>query len=200
MTEASFGIFTLDGLLLALARQLHPAPPSAPGLSPAIDALKGRDPAAWEEFFRQEMPAIYRYALSRLGRPEEAEELSADVFAEAWAHIGRLVDEGLPARAWLFGIARNLVAMRRRFLFRQPPMFALESVTAEGRAEVPGELLDLGRAMQDLSPSQAEVINLRFIQGLSLAETAAVTGMSVDAVKGRQARALLELRRRLNMK
>lgn len=196
MTNAPGGALTLNGLLMALARQLPPTPVSG-GASPPIHALKDREPAAWEEFFRQEMPAIYRYALSRLGRADDAEELTADVFAEAWSHVGRLVDEGLPARAWLFGIARNLVAMRRRFLFRQPPMFALESVTAEGRAEVPGELLDLGRAMQDLAPSQAEVINLRFIQGLSLAETAAVTGMSIDAVKGRQARALVELRRRL---
>jgi len=57
--------------------------------------------------------------------------------------------------------------------------------------------MDLARAVASLAPGHGEVINLRFIHGLSLQETAEVLGTTVDGVKGRQARALAELRQHL---
>ena len=57
--------------------------------------------------------------------------------------------------------------------------------------------MDLYRVIAALEPSWAEVVTLRFVHGLSLVETAEALGMSLDAVKGKQARALAEMRRRL---
>lgn len=188
-------------LFAALARvpwgnEEEEAEGQAPGT--AIDPLRRRDPEAWRRLFATEMPAVYRYALSRLGNAADAEDLASNVFAEAWEHAGSLEDRGLPPRAWLFGIARNLVSTHRRRWFKRQPILALEAF--DGQADDPGlsaDLLDLARGVAALAASHAEVITLRFIHGLSLQETAEVLQTTVDGVKGRQARALAELRAQL---
>lgn len=194
----------LRALLAAVARfegepedRLGPDPVQIP----PIGSLKRRDPAAWRILFEREMPAVYKYALGRLGNASDAEDLAGHVFEEAWKHAESLEDRGLPARAWLFGIARNLIASHHRKWFKQQPALALEAFdSAEHDPGLDPELLDLARAIKNLAAAHAEVITLRFIHGLSLQEAAAVMGTSVDGVKGRQARALAELRERLGIR
>jgi len=187
-------------LWLAAVRGVDGTWPVPAADSAEIARLRARDPQAWTLLFEREMPAIYRYALSALGRPDDAEDVASAVFAAAWESADRLRDEGLPARAWLFGIARNIIGTHRRWLVRRPPVVALEAFDAPAWDQhLSPELLDLARALQKLNRSQAEVIAFRFIHGLSLEETAAVLGTSVDGVKGRQARALAALRDRLGI-
>ncbi|HEX6032560.1 MAG TPA: sigma-70 family RNA polymerase sigma factor [Tepidiformaceae bacterium] len=157
-----------------------------------ITRLRGREPGAWRELFEDEMPRIYRYVASRVGT-EEAEDLTSQVFEAAWQSVGGLKDRGLPARAWLFGIARNVVNNHRRRFFSRPVELTLEGWDAPTAAMDP-ERLDLAQAVRRLPRRHAEVVVLRFVHGLSLEETAGVLGASVDGVKGRQARALAELR------
>ena len=173
------------------------------GVSPNPDPgqvrlIRERDPAAWEAFFAAEMPAIYRYMLSRLGEPGEAEDAASEVFEAAWDHAPKLQDHGLPARAWLFGIARHIAGTHRRRFLRRAPILALDAFDgSSGDPALAPELLDLATAVATLERGHAEVITLRFVHGLSLQETAATLETSIDAIKGRQARALVELRRRL---
>jgi len=184
--------------LAAVVRSVLPEAKLHAVRSSEVDALRGRDPDAWHAFFVREMPAIYRYAMSRLGNGGEAEDVASQVFEEAWEHAGALKDHGLPARAWLFGIARNIVNTHRRRWIQRPPAVALEGF--DGGGADPGldaDLLDLARGIAMLDRNHAEVISLRFIHGLSLQETAVVLDTSVDGVKGRQARALTELRKHM---
>lgn len=162
-----------------------------------IQLLQQRDPEAWQDFFLQQMPAIYQYVASRVASVSEAEDVTSEVFEAAWAKAGRLQDRGLPARAWLFGIARNVVNGHRRSWFRRPQPFALND-DLPGAPSPGGDDHVLADAIARLPSAHAEVINLRFIQGLSLQEAADVLATSVDAIKGRQARALLALREALS--
>lgn len=206
MTAAALALLEGPGLprlLMALRNFAPPSQREAPDLhvvsASEIDRLRNRRADAWNEFFVREMPAIYRYALSRLVSAADAEDATSHTFEEAWEHAERLEDEGLPARAWLFGIARNVVNTYRRRRLRRPPPVALEAF--DGGAADPSlepELLDLARALSALEGGQAEVISLRFVHGLSLEETAAVLETTVDGVKGRQARALATLREKLD--
>ena len=187
----------LGRVLAALAGLLPAEPAAAPDVD-EIAALRRREPGAWDALFEREMPAIYRYAYGSVGNAQEAEDIAGATFAEAWESAGRLEDYGLPARAWLFGIARNIIGGHRRRLFRKPPPLSLEPFDApDERARMTPELLDLARAIAGLDRAHAEVVVLRFIHGLSLQEAAAVLGTSVDGVKGRQARALVRLREQL---
>jgi RNA polymerase sigma-70 factor (ECF subfamily) len=120
------------------------------------------------------------------------------VFEHAWRSAGKLEDHGLPGRAWLFGIARNVVNSHRRWRLRQPPQVTLDGFEEAGPTTTLSlERLDLVRAIASLNRAHAEVITLRFVHDLSLQETASVLGTSVDAIKGRQARALAALRSEL---
>jgi len=160
-----------------------------------IERLRRRDPAAWRELFEREMPAIYRYAYSRVPSAGDAEDLASLVFEQAWRSAEHLQDRGLPARAWLFGIARHVVTEHRRRLFRAPPVVALEAFDGPDEGlEGHAEQLALAKAVASLPRADAEVVTLRFLHGLSLAETAEAMGTTVDAVKARQARALRKLR------
>ncbi|MFQ5381238.1 MAG: RNA polymerase sigma factor, partial [Dehalococcoidia bacterium] len=161
----------------------------------SIAAINHRDPESWHALFSAEMPAIYRYALSRVGNPSDAEDLTSQVFEEAWKSASSLEDRGIPPRGWLFGIARNVVGSHRRRLFRRPPELNIEAyeAAADDPALAP-EAMDLANAIGRLPRSQAEVVTLRFLHGLSLQETAEALSTTVDGVKGRQARALASLR------
>ena len=161
------------------------------------NALRDRDHESWNVLFDQEAPAIYRYALSRLGDAGLAEEATSDVFEAAWKGAESYTDRGLPARAWLFGIARHVVASQQRRWRRRAPQISIDAYVESGQSESPDDRLDLVRAIAALTAAHAEVINLRFLQGLSLAETAQVLNITIDAVKGRQLRALEALRREL---
>jgi RNA polymerase sigma-70 factor (ECF subfamily) len=175
-------------------------PESAPAESGGgeIKALRNRDPDAWRQLFEHEMRPIYRYAFGRLGDVGRAEDATAEVFENAWQHVESFTDRGLPPRAWLFGIARNVVGTHWRRWFRQPPQLSLGAFDAPSKdGVVDYDNLDLSRAISQLEPSHAEVINLRFLHDLSLQEAAAALNVTVDAVKGRQARALSALRDRL---
>lgn len=169
-----------------------------PGLAPRspVDRLRNRDPGAWRDFFSAEMPAIYQYVSTRVPAGPEAEDLTSEVFEAAWASASRLQDRGLPPRAWLFGIARNVLKEHRRRWWRRPPAFALTPDHHAVQAPV-GDDLALADAIARLPAGHAEVINLRFVQGLSLQETADALGVTTDSVKGRQSRALLALRKSL---
>lgn len=185
------------GVLLAM-RKLAPEPSSVSSDSEA-GLLQQRDPDAWRVLFENEMPAIYRYAQSRLANPSEAEDATSQVFAEAWEHAEAFQDQGLPPRAWLFGIARNVVNTHRRRWFGRPPAVAIEAFDgASADPRLDADLLDLARSLALLEPAYAEVISLRFIHGLSLQEVAISLGASVDGIKGRQARALARLKDHLD--
>ncbi len=165
------------------------------GVSSELDRLREKEPSAWRTFFEREMPAIYAYTYSRLGRESDAEDLAAQVFEQAWRNAASLRDRGLPARAWLFGIARHVVAEHRRGIFRRPP--ALELTAFDGvdaGTDQTTDQLELARAIAALPRQDAEVVTLRFLHGLSIQETAEVMGTSIDGVKARQSRALRKLR------
>ena len=141
------------------------------------------------------MRAIYRYAYGRLGDVGRAEDATADVFESAWRSAASFTDRGVPPRAWLFGIARHVVGTHWRRWFRQPPQISLGGFeVAASDGVVDHDSLDLARAIARLDPAHAEVITLRFLHGLSLEESAAALNVTIDAIKGRQARALVALR------
>ncbi|OAI43503.1 hypothetical protein AYO38_10735 [bacterium SCGC AG-212-C10] len=191
--------FNWRTLFAALQGFVSPAAPGRVAPRAGIDRLKQREPGAWQELFAQESAALYRYVHSRTGDEGESEDIVSQIFEEAWKHIGSFEDRGLPPRAWLFGIARNLVGTHRRRWLGRPRMLALESLDVP--ADEPGmdaTSMDLARAVASLSRSHSEVITLRFLHGLSIQETAAVLETSVDGIKGRQSRALQELRKKLS--
>ena len=82
----------------------------------------GRDPAPIEPLFRAHFDAIFRYAAYRIGR-DAALDVASETFAQALRSLGAL-DPERDARAWLFGIAGNLLRHHRRAELRRLRAYA----------------------------------------------------------------------------
>jgi RNA polymerase sigma factor (sigma-70 family) len=93
------------------------------GMSPGWDdepderllATARAEPAAFGAFYRRHEDRVLGYFLARVGDPEVSADLTAETFAAALASAHRFRPRRKkPASAWLFGIARNTLAMSRR--------------------------------------------------------------------------------------
>lgn len=145
---------------------------------------------------------IYRSIYRRVGDIETARDLAADVFQRL---LHALQKGGGPSRdvqAWLYRAANNIVVdhyRRRRFrdhesLDQEPP-----AQTADPAQTAENNILAAAarRALNSLTDDQRQVITLKFLDGLSNQETAAILGKSPGAVKSLQHRALAALQRQL---
>jgi RNA polymerase sigma-70 factor (ECF subfamily) len=186
--------------------------------------LRQRSDEAWTEVYNQCYRPIYRYVHARVFDEAAAGDIASAVFAEAIASIGSYTYRGRPILAWLYRIARNLVADHQRKALRSrdggsfsafhlPRRFAarllarqkdgidpVEEVAANGALGDPAAMadhLDLRRGLAALPPAQREVLTLRYLVGLSTQEIAAVMGRQPAAVYSLHARALAALRKQM---
>lgn len=150
--------------------------------------------AAFADVYQRLVDPVYGYCLRRVSDPELAADLTGQVFTRALgAWDGHR--EG-KTRSWIFAIARNTVIDHYRA--RRPHDQLLSEMPSEALS--PAELAEAGetrealmRGLQGLNDRQQDVINLR-MAGLTTKEIAAVTGLTVSAVKSHQARAFAQLR------
>jgi RNA polymerase sigma-70 factor (ECF subfamily) len=155
---------------------------------------------AWETLFERDFQRLYRFARVRTGDDGAAEDIAAEVFEEAARRIGSFEFRGLSVSAWLFRVARNLIAdhLDRR---RRRPAVPLDDTELEGtpRATDIENLADVTRAILGLTREQQEVVALRFVTGCDLQETASAMGKSVGAVKVLQHRALTAIKKKVGV-
>ncbi|MGE3269369.1 MAG: RNA polymerase sigma factor [Chloroflexota bacterium] len=161
------------------------------------------DQQAFATLYEQYRPLVYRFLRRRLdGSDEIVEDLTEDVFVKLYEKLDRYVERGLPFTAWLYRIAHNQLVDYLRTLPRQSAQ-SLDVVADVPERQTTSEyssVLDrqtLEPALARLTPEQRQAIELRFLQGMSVAETAATMNRSEEAVKKLQARALVNLRRAL---
>src|SRR5512141_2706558 len=103
------------------------------------------DPARFDALYRKYVAQVYSYAYYELRDQHEAEDATERTFMAALANLGRFEERATPAdgsaastfRVWLFRIARNAVAERRRRLRRRPeaPLEAADALTATADVE-----------------------------------------------------------------
>lgn len=158
-------------------------------------AIEGES-SAFGTLYDHYQPRIYRFVLIRVGRREEAEDLTHQAFLNAWKNIGNYKHRGLPFSSWLYRIARNLIIDFYRTAKNDLPLDdELNVITEDHRLlEKKLENEQLMAAIRTLKNEHQEVIILRFIEEYSIAETAAAMERSQGAVKLLQHRALHRLR------
>lgn len=151
------------------------------------------DPAPIEPLFRAHFDAIYRYASCRVGR-EVALDVAAETFAQALRSLGRL-DPERDARAWLFGIAANVLSHHRRAEARRLSAYARVG-GHEGASTRAGSPEDgshrrelLINALTDLKQRDREAILLLAWADLSYEEIAEALSVPVGTVRSRINRA-----------
>jgi RNA polymerase sigma-70 factor (ECF subfamily) len=155
---------------------------------------------------------VYSYAFYELRDHHEAEDASERTFFAALTNLGRFEERARPAdgegastfRVWLFQIARNAVAERRRTLRRRPeaPLEAAGSVAGtvdiERDAAQADEVAAAWSAVGRLPDDRRRALILRFVDEMSTAEIAGVLGRSEGAVRVLIHRALRSVARDLD--
>lgn len=162
-------------------------------------AVRGES-SAFGLLYDHYMPKIYRFVLIKVSQREEAEDLTHQVFLHAWQNIQNYRNFGFPFSSWLYRIARNQVIDHYRTkksevgLDQVNPELFPDSVNSSALAEQNLELSRVREALANLKPEYQDVIMMRFVEELSLKETASAIKKSEGAVKLIQHRALKQLK------
>lgn len=161
--------------------------------------LLGTDPDVLEAFYREHVEAVQRFVVRRVNDPHTAADLTADVFLAAIeTAAGYSPSLGTP-RAWVFGIARNVVSMEHRRRGRQAAAAArlggrrvLEPDALERaheRIDAEREARGLHHRVQELPQALRSVFELVAVDQLSVKDAAAVLNITQGTARVRLHRA-----------
>lgn len=147
------------------------------------------DRQAFGELYRLFHGSVFR--LARFYLNGAAEDAVAETFLRAWTSLPRFRNTGAPFSAWLYGIARHVVADERKALRRVEPRPHLPDRATEMPED---DRLMLAMAIERLPRLYRRLIELKFLMGLTNAEVSAALGKSVGAINALQWRAIRKLR------
>src|SRR5690348_1535823 len=150
-----------------------------------------RDPARFAELYEENFYRVYAYVARRVGDRHQAEDLTADVFREALAGIGKFEWRGVPFAAWLLGIAARAVADHWKRAGRETGNPEGLERAASDETERRAMLFQL---VERLPEAQFRVIYKRFVEQKSIREIARELERSEGAVKQLQLRAIENLK------
>jgi RNA polymerase sigma-70 factor (ECF subfamily) len=177
-----------------------------------VKAAKNGTVAAFDQLVRRHTALVFRVAMHITNSREDAEDVVQDAFLKAFRHLRRF--EGRARfSTWMTRIAVNTALMKLRGL-RRVQTISLNQETDEGLTigdkvtdwkPDPGQLYSqselrdiLQRALNLLSHGSRAVFLLRDVEGMSIADTAEMLGLSDSSVKARLLRARLKLRQHLS--
>ena len=158
------------------------------------------DPSAFESLYRTHVGQIYALCLRLSRDPQQASELTQDVFVRAWTGIRSFRGEAAFG-SWLYRVAVNVVRERQRGDSRRESRVELQvnldhhagplaPVAAEDR-------IDLERAIAELPPRARNAIVLHDIHGFRCREVAEMTGTAVGTIQAHLHRARKLLKEKL---
>jgi RNA polymerase sigma factor (sigma-70 family) len=163
------------------------------------------EPRAFSSVFERHFDDVRRYLVRRVG-PALGDDLASETFVRAFDGRGRFDAERGVVRAWLFGIAANLLRHRARSEERRLRAYArsgvdpvteeLEGVPARIDAQRTGPRL--AAALARLSSGEREVVLLYAWADLSYDEIAVALELPVGTIRSRLSRARARLRHELS--
>jgi RNA polymerase sigma-70 factor, ECF subfamily len=154
------------------------------------------DPRRFGTLYERHFDRVYAFVARRVGDRAEAEDLTADVFHHALAHLGRFEWRGVPFIAWLLRIARNTLADRWQRAAREGGQPSPDADDDGSMVDVDRRVL-LSDLVGRLPHDQRYVVVERFVEQKSIREIARELQRTEGAVKQLQLRALQSLRARM---
>lgn len=163
-----------------------------------VSRARDGDIRSFEQLVLRYQGAMFRLAAKMLADRAEAEDVVQEVFLTAWRRLGQLQDDAAFA-GWLYRATTNrcLNVLRKRRPAADVDLDTTVSPNRELRpdhaAQVNSQLEALTAALQELTPNQRACWLLREVHGRSYEEIGEIVGVSATAVRGRIARARIEL-------
>ena len=165
-----------------------------------LDGLRNLDPQVIAAIYDRYFPDVFRYVRYRIGDEHAAEDIASDVFVRLLEASQQGHGPQTNLKAWLLGTASHIVTDQMRRSYRRPTEQITENMLDP--LAVPVDEVErrerehsIRGALEKLTPEQQHVLTLRFGEGYSLEETAAILKKNVNAVKALQFRALASLQR-----
>ena len=205
-----------EGALASRGMALEAAGSMAAGATGEVallDRCRGGDAEAFSRLVNLHEGMVYNLAARLLGDPEEARDLSQEVFLQVYRSLGGFRGTS-SLRTWIYRIVVNQCRNRRRFWKRRRkdrslPIEELNpademELSAGGGGPGPLEVLEraersrrVQEALLGLSFEHRAILLLREVEELSCAEIAGTLGLAEGTVKSRLSRAREALRARL---
>ncbi len=156
------------------------------------------DPARFAPLYERYFGDIFRFVLRRVQHRELTADLTQQTFLKAMLALAKYEPRGLPFRAWLYRIALNEVRMhwrKKKEVLIDMSFSEVKGLSEEiGLSAVEEDMKRLATALGKLDSAKAQLIELRYMDGMSFAELGQVLGIGEDAAKMRTHRVLGVLR------
>ncbi len=149
------------------------------------ERLKNKDQTAFEEFYDKNVDDVYRFIYFKIGKKDEAADLSSLVFLKTWEYLQKeKISKKGSLRALVYKIARNVIIDHYRK--GRPESFSLDDednkidiageTNIEAEISVKTEHESLMLKIMELKNEYREILIMRFVNELSLDEIADITG------------------------
>jgi len=159
------------------------------------------DEAAFEQLYNECYEPILRFIAFRVPTPDDAEDLSQQVFIRFYKNLTNWKDQGYSPMAYIFTIARSVIADYWRANKNRPvsnsediiPLLVDSSRGPQDIAQGNEALSDILSAIAELPDNYQEVVGLRLIEGLSNPEIANIINKSEVATRKLYSRGIQKL-------
>ncbi|MDT4904400.1 MAG: polymerase sigma-70 factor, subfamily [Pseudonocardiales bacterium] len=165
-----------------------------------VRLAQGGDGEAFGRLYDSYVDAVFRFIYFRVNDRALAEDFTSETFLRALRRIGTITYQGRDIGAWFITIARNIVLDHMKSARHRLEITTADTIEGKEHAQSTEtavlESLAAERLMEAvalLGDEQRECVMLRFIQGLSVSETASVMGKNDGAIKALQHRAVRKL-------
>ena len=174
-----------------------------PSFPAVLAAAQRGDEQAFAVLWRELQPAVLRYL--RVAAPEAAEDLAADTWVSVLRGLARFRGDEQGFRALIFTAARHrALDWRRQSSRRQAASVPIEDLYDRPAPDDPAEAVLEAQSTRatlaliaELPRNQAEVVTLRMVAGLDVAQVARIVGKRPGAVRTLSHRGLRRLAQRL---
>lgn len=174
---------------------------SVPDVNDLVLAAQGGDENAFRSLYDRTVERIYALCLRLSADPGQAEELTQDVFVQAWKKLATFRGESA-FPTWLHRLAVNVVFAEKRATGRRErrvvPVEGLEDLESPGRSPWPGTRMDLDAAIAALPAGARAVFVLHDVEGYRHEEIAELSGVATGTSKAQLFRARRLLREMLD--
>lgn len=169
-----------------------------------VRSIAGGSAEAVADLYDRHAPLIFGLARRMVGRPEDAEEIVQDVFAQVWRQAARYQEGRATVVGWLVMLTRTRAIDRIRSRNARPdrvgasidvvPALASAAPDPEASALSASDVGVVKRALAVLPEGQRSLVELAYYEGLSHSEIAERTGVALGTIKTRLRTAMFALR------
>lgn len=158
------------------------------------------DQAAFSALYEEFAQRLYAFIRIKVSATEQAEDILQEVFLKAWKGCKALELKDLNFSAWLYKVASNTINDYYRKNYREPQTVSIDEAQEVAGQDDPAnnaargfEKLFVRETVDRLPAHYKEVVELRFFQDFSVAETARIMGKNSVTVRVWQHRAMKQL-------